>query len=161
MTTRFYDGDRFQQQYAGTENSMFNDPMARRLQGLMKNSTISRRSVLQLYGSLPVVENASRLDYHGYHAINFSKVDPRLRIIGLPNFRSYRCRPRARHENNPRHSSASIPATSAKRIYVRCSQKITASLSEHRQVDETARPVELPSNYFSLPAKASTKVVWD
>ena len=25
----------------------------------------------------PVVENASGVDYHGYHAFNFSKVDPR------------------------------------------------------------------------------------
>lgn len=30
----------------------------------------------------PVVENASGYDYHGYHALDFSKVDPRYESSG-------------------------------------------------------------------------------
>lgn len=78
MTTRFYDGDSSNNTYCwdGTLNE--NDPEWRGdFKGLIQKLDYIKALGFTAVWITPVVENASGLDYHGYHAFNFSKVDPR------------------------------------------------------------------------------------
>lgn len=80
MTTRFYDGDSSNNSYCwdGTLNDAYKDPEWRGdFKGLIEKLDYIKALGFTAIWITPVVENASGLDYHGYHAINFSKVDPR------------------------------------------------------------------------------------
>ena len=78
MTTRFYDGDRSNNTYCWDGKLNVNDPEWRGdFKGLIEKLDYIKALGFTAVWITPVVENASGLDYHGYHAINFSKVDPR------------------------------------------------------------------------------------
>ena len=80
MTTRFYDGDSSNnvQCWDGTQYDDENDPEWRGdFKGLAEKLDYIKALGFTAIWITPVVENASGYDYHGYHAINFSKVDPR------------------------------------------------------------------------------------
>ena len=80
ITTRFYDGDSSNNVHCWDENAATpaNDPSWRGdFKGLIEKLDYIKALGFTAVWVTPVVENCSGLDYHGYHAMNFSKVDPR------------------------------------------------------------------------------------
>ena len=78
MTTRFYDGDHANNTYCWDGRLNVNDPEWRGdFKGLIAKLDYIKALGFTAVWITPVVENASGLDYHGYHAINFGKVDSR------------------------------------------------------------------------------------
>lgn len=80
MTTRFYDGDPDNnlQCWDGGQYDDENDPEWRGdFKGLADKLDYIKALGFTAVWITPVVENSSGYDYHGYHALNFSKVDPR------------------------------------------------------------------------------------
>lgn len=85
MTTRFYDGDSSNnvQCWDGQDKNDASDPPWRGdFKGLIEKLDYIKALGFTAIWITPVVENASGYDYHGYHAINFSKVDPRYESDG-------------------------------------------------------------------------------
>ena len=88
MTTRFYDGDPLNNRYCWDDESCFNsetlgDPGWRGdFKGLIEKLDYIKALGFTAIWITPVVENASGLDYHGYHAFDFSRVDPRYESSG-------------------------------------------------------------------------------
>ena len=78
MTTRFYDGDPSNNVYCWDGVNNINDPEWRGdFKGLIKKLDYIKALGFTAVWITPVVENASGLDYHGYHAMDFSKIDHR------------------------------------------------------------------------------------
>ncbi|MCD8282022.1 MAG: starch-binding protein [Prevotella sp.] len=80
ITTRFFDGDSQNNTYCwdGTLNQQTHDPEWRGdFKGLIEKMDYIKALGFTAIWMTPVVENASGLDYHGYHAMDFSNVDPR------------------------------------------------------------------------------------
>lgn len=78
MTTRFYDGDPSNNTYCWDGTLNVDDPEWRGdFKGLVEKLDYIKALGFTAVWITPVVENASGLDYHGYHAFNFKKVDPR------------------------------------------------------------------------------------
>ena len=79
MTTRFYDGDSSNnvQCWDGQDKNANDPPWRGDFKGLIEKLDYIKALGFTAIWITPVVENASGYDYHGYHAINFSKVDPR------------------------------------------------------------------------------------
>ena len=80
ITTRFYDGDSSNNVHCWDENAATpeDDPSWRGdFKGLIEKLDYIKALGFTAVWVTPVVENCSGLDYHGYHAMNFSKVDPR------------------------------------------------------------------------------------
>ena len=82
MTARFYDGDSANNVHCWDDtksNNPANDPAWRGdFSGLIKKLDYIKALGFSAIWITPVVENASGYDYHGYHAIDFTQVDPRL-----------------------------------------------------------------------------------
>ncbi|MBQ1394398.1 MAG: starch-binding protein, partial [Lachnospiraceae bacterium] len=86
MTTRFYDGDKSNNVHCWDENAKTdpNDPAWRGdFKGLIEKLDYIKALGFSAVWITPVVENASGLDYHGYHAMNFQKVDERYLSDGV------------------------------------------------------------------------------
>lgn len=89
MTTRFYDGDSSNNRYCWGDQQFLwsedhNDPGWRGdFKGLIEKLDYIKALGFTAIWITPVVENASDLDYHGYHATDFSKVDPRYESAGV------------------------------------------------------------------------------
>lgn len=78
MTTRFYDGDHSNNTYCWDGVNNIDDPEWRGdFKGLIEKLDYIKALGFTAVWITPVVENASGLDYHGYHAFDFKKVDPR------------------------------------------------------------------------------------
>ena len=79
MTTRFYDGDPSNNtQCWDNQDRNQGDPAWRGdFKGLIEKLDYIKALGFTTVWITPVVENASGYDYHGYHAVNFSKVDHR------------------------------------------------------------------------------------
>ncbi len=79
MTTRFYDGDPGNNtQCWDNQDRNQGDPAWRGdFKGLIEKLDYIKALGFTSVWITPVVENASGYDYHGYHAMNFSKVDKR------------------------------------------------------------------------------------
>ncbi|MBQ2605099.1 MAG: alpha-amylase family glycosyl hydrolase [Acutalibacteraceae bacterium] len=86
VTTRFYDGDTSNNVHCwadGEYNNPDSDPAWRGdFQGLIDKLDYIKALGFSAIWITPVVENASGYDYHGYHAFDFSKVDPRYESPG-------------------------------------------------------------------------------
>ena len=86
ITTRFYDGDTSNNVHCwddGQANNPDSDPAWRGdFQGLIDKLDYIKALGFSAIWITPVVENASGYDYHGYHAFDFSKVDPRYESDG-------------------------------------------------------------------------------
>lgn len=79
MTTRFYDGDA-NNNVQCWEAQSYNqgDPAWRGdFKGIIDRLDYIKALGFSAIWITPVVENCSGYDYHGYHALNFNKVDPR------------------------------------------------------------------------------------
>ncbi|MDD5776280.1 MAG: alpha-amylase family glycosyl hydrolase [Treponema sp.] len=89
MTTRFYDGDKSNNEYCWDEGGEYlafgTDDCAWRgdFKGLADKLDYIKALGFSAIWITPVVENASGIDYHGYHAYDFSKVDPRYESVGF------------------------------------------------------------------------------
>ncbi|MDE7441216.1 MAG: starch-binding protein [Muribaculaceae bacterium] len=78
MTTRFYDGDPDNNVYCWDGVNNINDPEWRGdFQGLIDKLDYIKALGFTAVWITPVVENGSGLDYHGYHAMDFGKIDHR------------------------------------------------------------------------------------
>lgn len=81
ITTRFYDGDESNNVHCwddGQANNPDTDPAWRGdFKGLIQKLDYIKALGFSAIWITPVVENASGYDYHGYHAFDFTKVDPR------------------------------------------------------------------------------------
>lgn len=86
ITTRFYDGDpsnnvlcwdNRQAQIASKDPCWRGD-----FKGLIDKLDYIKALGFTAIWITPVVQNASGYDYHGYHALDFSKVDPRYESEG-------------------------------------------------------------------------------
>lgn len=81
MTTRFYDGDKGNNVHCWDDGQAGNpdsDPAWRGdFKGLGEKLDYLKALGFSAIWVTPVVENASGYDYHGYHAIDFMKVDSR------------------------------------------------------------------------------------
>lgn len=80
ITTRFYDGDPSNNTYCWDDklDDANHDPAWRGdFSGLIQKLDYIKALGFTAIWITPVVENASGMDYHGYHAINFQRVDPR------------------------------------------------------------------------------------
>ena len=81
ITTRFYDGDKGNNVHCWEDkkaNNPDSDPAWRGdFKGLAAKLDYIKALGFSAIWITPVVENASGYDYHGYHAMNFGKVDPR------------------------------------------------------------------------------------
>lgn len=86
MTSRFYDGDPSNNKHAWDDAKAGNpdaDPAYRGdFKGLIQKLDYIKALGFSAIWITPVVQNASGYDYHGYHAINFAKVDPRYESAG-------------------------------------------------------------------------------
>ena len=81
VTTRFYNGDKSNDVHCWDDNVYNNpdsDPAWRGdFKGLAEKLDYIKALGFSAIWITPVVENASGYDYHGYHAFDFTKVDPR------------------------------------------------------------------------------------
>lgn len=81
ITTRFYDGDTGNNVHCWDDaqaNNPDSDPAWRGdFKGLIQKLDYIKALGFTAVWITPVVENASGYDYHGYHAFDFTKVDPR------------------------------------------------------------------------------------
>jgi glycosidase len=81
ITTRFYDGDTGNNVHCWDDakaNNPDSDPAWRGdFKGLIEKLDYIKALGFSAIWITPVVSNASGYDYHGYHAFDFSKVDPR------------------------------------------------------------------------------------
>lgn len=87
LTARFYDGDpsnnRGGSMHVKSGNAANNDPMFRGdFKGLIQKLDYIKGLGFSAIWITPVVLNRSDYDYHGYHAWDFNKVDPRLESSG-------------------------------------------------------------------------------
>lgn len=85
MTTRFYDGDKNNNVNCWDHQAANNGSDAEwrgDFKGLIQKLDYIKALGFSAIWITPVVENASGYDYHGYHALNFSKVDPRYESKG-------------------------------------------------------------------------------
>ncbi len=78
MTTRFYDGDPNNNVYCWDGVKNIQDPEWRGdFKGLIQKLDYIKALGFTAVWITPIVENGSGLDYHGYHAMDFSKIDHR------------------------------------------------------------------------------------
>lgn len=81
ITTRFYDGDESNNVHCWDDSQANNpdtDPAWKGdFKGLIQKLDYIKALGFSAIWITPVVENASGYDYHGYHAFDFTKVDPR------------------------------------------------------------------------------------
>lgn len=78
ITTRFYDGDSSNNMECWDGKNPPSDPAWRGdFKGLIEKMDYIKALGFTSIWITPVVENASGYDYHGYHALNFEKVDER------------------------------------------------------------------------------------
>ena len=80
MTTRFYDGDKSNNTYCwdGAKDAGNQDPNWRGdFKGLIEKLDYIKALGFTAVWVTPIVQNGSGFDYHGYHAMDFSKVDKR------------------------------------------------------------------------------------
>ncbi len=85
MTTRFYDGDLSNnvQCWDGTQYNQGDPAWRGDFKGVIDKLDYIKALGFTAIWITPVVENCSGYDYHGYHAINFSKVDVRYESEGV------------------------------------------------------------------------------
>ena len=81
ITTRFYDGDESNNVHCWDDSQANNpdtDPAWRGdFKGLIQKLDYIKALGFSAIWITPIVENGSGYDYHGYHAFDFTKVDPR------------------------------------------------------------------------------------
>lgn len=154
MTTRFYDGDPSNNTYCWDGVLNVNDPEWRGdFKGLIEKLDYIKALGFTAVWITPVVENASGLDYHGYHAIDFSKVDPR--------YESTDCKFQdvidAAHERGMKiildivlQHTGNFGEEHLCPMFTKDYTQPLSNINKSMKLHENSK---LPSNYFSLKAK--------
>lgn len=83
MTTRFFDGDPSNNTHCWDGNNPGDPEWRGDFKGLIEKMDYIKALGFTAIWITPIVENASGLDYHGYHASNFSDVDHRYYSEGV------------------------------------------------------------------------------
>lgn len=80
MTTRFYDGDPSNnvKSWAGVNNAADDPAWRGDLVGLIDKLDYIKALGFSAIWITPPVKNVSAYDYHGYHAVDFTEIDPRF-----------------------------------------------------------------------------------
>ena len=123
ITTRFYDGD-------PSNNVLFNQE-AQKSKIVLVKGVIDKLDYIKALGFTaiwitPVVQNASGYDYHGYHAMDFSKVD--YRAVTANGDVMYHQKALSRSFLT---SCSTTPVTSVRRSSARCSTVILIFVTKH------------------------------
>jgi glycosidase len=82
MTTRFFNGDPGNDYYNRDRLEMGDPTWRGDFKGLIAQLDYLKELGFTAIWITPPVENRSGLDYHGYHAYDFTKIDPRLESPG-------------------------------------------------------------------------------
>jgi len=77
ITTRFYDGDSTNNVHCWDGNNPGDPAWRGDFKGLIEKLDYIKALGFSAIWITPIVENASGYDYHGYHAMNFGKIDDR------------------------------------------------------------------------------------
>jgi glycosidase len=90
LPTRFYDGDPSNNVHSWDDISYFNhapDEMSwvGDIKGLIEKLDYIKALGFSAIWITPPVKNASGYDYHGYHALDMTEIDPRLSSANWPN----------------------------------------------------------------------------
>ncbi len=83
MTTRFFDGDKTNNVHCWDGHNEGDPEWRGDFKGLIEKMDYIKALGFTAIWVTPIVENASGLDYHGYHASDFSKVDHRYESQGV------------------------------------------------------------------------------
>lgn len=153
ITTRFYDGDHSNNTYCWDGVKNINDPEWRGdFKGLIEKLDYIKALGFTAVWITPIVENASGLDYHGYHAMNFGKVDPRYEsddckfqdLIDAAHARGMKIILDVVFQHTGNFGEEHLCPMFVK-DYTKNLSNINTSMLFHPDT-------QLPSNYFSLPA---------
>lgn len=153
ITTRFYDGDTGNNVYCWDGVKNVNDPEWRGdFKGLIDKLDYIKALGFTAVWITPVVENASGLDYHGYHAIDFGKVDPRYEssdckfqdLIDAVHSRGMKLVLDIVLQHTGNFGEEHLCPMFTK-DYTKNLSNINTSMTLHRDT-------RLPANYFNLPA---------
>ncbi len=153
MTTRFYDGDPSNNSYCWDGLKNDGDPEWRGdFKGLIEKLDYIKALGFTAVWITPVVENASGLDYHGYHAFDFSKVDPRYEsedvkfqnVIDEAHSRGMKVILDVVLQHTGNFGEAYLCPMFTKNYNV--------NQSNHTKTMKIIKNGKLPDNYWSLPA---------
>lgn len=166
IPTRFYDGDPANNVHCWDEGGTIgfeeSDPSWRGdFEGLIQKLDYIKALGFSAIWITPVVQNASGVDYHGYHAINFSRVDSRYKTTGdaTPE-ESYRRLIQAAHAKGLKiiqdivvNHTGNFGEENIRPLFIRNAPVKDANDRENFSLalTRTNAPGVLPDNYESLP----------
>ena len=156
MTTRFYDGDPSNNtQCWDNQDRNQGDPAWRGdFKGLIEKLDYIKALGFTTVWITPVVENASGYDYHGYHAVNFSKVDHRYESEDV----SFQSLIDAAHARGMKivldivlNHTGNFGEENLCKLFTRDWTKNQATLDDCMIPYTQSQGGKLPDNYLSLP----------
>ena len=156
MTTRFYDGDPSNntQCWDNQERNQGDPAWRGDFKGLIEKLDYIKALGFTTVWITPVVENASGYDYHGYHAVNFSKVDHRYESEDV----SFQSLIDAAHARGMKivldivlNHTGNFGEENLCKLFTRDWTKNQATLDECMVPLTQSQGGKLPDNYLSLP----------
>ena len=156
MTTRFYDGDPSNntQCWDNQERNQGDPAWRGDFKGLIEKLDYIKALGFTTVWITPVVENASGYDYHGYHAVNFSKVDKRYESEDV----SFQSLIDAAHARGMKivldivlNHTGNFGEENLCKLFTRDWTKNQATLDECMVPLTQSQGGKLPDNYLSLP----------
>lgn len=155
MTTRFYDGDPSNntQCWDNQERNQGDPAWRGDFKGLIEKLDYIKALGFTTVWITPVVENASGYDYHGYHAVNFSKVDKRYESEDV----SFQTLIDAAHERGMKivldivlNHTGNFGEENLCKLFTRDWSKNQATISDCMVPFTQSQGGKLPDNYESL-----------
>lgn len=156
MTTRFYDGDPSNntQCWDNQERNQGDPAWRGDFKGLIEKLDYIKALGFTAVWITPVVENASGYDYHGYHAMNFSKVDKRYESEDV----SFQSLIDAAHERGMKiildivlNHTGNFGEENLCKLFTRDWTKNQATIDDCMIPYTQSQGGKLPDNYLSLP----------
>ena len=156
MTTRFYDGDPSNntQCWDNQERNQGDPAWRGDFKGLIEKLDYIKALGFTTVWITPVVENASGYDYHGYHAVNFSKVDHRYESEDV----SFQSLIDAAHARGMKivldivlNHTGNFGEENLCKLFTRDWTKNQATLDDCMVPYTQSQGGKLPDNYLSLP----------
>ncbi len=156
MTTRFYDGDPSNntQCWDNQERNQGDPAWRGDFKGLIEKLDYIKALGFTTVWITPVVENASGYDYHGYHAVNFSKVDHRYESDDV----SFQSLIDAAHARGMKivldivlNHTGNFGEENLCKLFTRDWTKNQATLDDCMVPYTQSQGGKLPDNYLSLP----------
>lgn len=156
MTTRFYDGDpgNNTQCWDNQERNQGDPAWRGDFKGLIEKLDYIKALGFTTVWITPVVENASGYDYHGYHAVNFSKVDKRYESEDV----SFQSLIDAAHDKGMKivldivlNHTGNFGEENLCKLFTRDWTKNQATLDDCMIPYTQSQGGKLPDNYLSMP----------